>query len=776
MYLSVFFIGLLLALWSYSSYFAALIIFFVILALLQKKIRLNAIIFFLVLGYFWGELNIFIATDLQYPKNMEGKTISIEGRIASVPASFKENTQFQFYVNHLENSDFHGKITLSWFKNRMTPTIPHLIPGEKWHLTVKLKKPRSFSNPGSFDYEAWLFEQRILAKGYIVQKGKNQLLAPAKWHYWIEQVRQKLFQQWMPFLAQWPLLGVLLALTIGLTSHITPEQWQVFTNTGTIHLISISGFHISMMAGMGYALMNFIWRRITFLCERFPSQKAGAIAAIIIGLFYSLLAGSSIPTERSIIMLMVFMSSLVIQRHTNVWQCFSWSLWGVILLDPFAPLNMSFWLSFGAVGMILYAMLMPTKRHCEERSDAAIHSYIQKIMPSTKQWLSLQIKIFLGLVPFSLFWFSQVSVTSLWANLVAIPVTGFFVLPLALVSIILSKIYFPWAFFLMKLAHWFFSQLFCYLNWITHEHSIILFYSFDKIGMLILGVLGTLLLLAPGSFPARWLGLIFWLPLLFPIKPVIPYGEAYINLLDVGQGLASVIQTKNHVLVFDTGPKISDSFDTGKAVVLPYLRNQHISSVDTLVISHADMDHRGGLNSVLQGIAVKKIYVNDLHILSSAYLCKANVFWEWDGVKFQFLTKGLENFNNTNDRSCVLKISNQYHSALFPGDLEAKGEKKLLSEYESQLKSDLIIAGHHGSKTSSSLAWLTIVNPSYVLYPTGYLNRYHFPNTEIVQRYHRIHAQGFSTADCGMIHWKLRNNSDTDKPECYRQKHWHPWY
>lgn len=833
----LFFIGLLTALWpntfSYLCIFLLIVSIFIYFCFIHKKYYLSKttilVLLIIIFGYFWGEINVYFHSQQKLPLTLENKAITVEGRIASVPNIIDNSAQFQFQID--TKNAWHGKVMLSWYNNfnhnqKLSATFAQLKPGQKWRFTIKLKRPRGYSNPGSFDYEAWLFEQNIMAKGYIIDKkakntsaavgafplwapangqpkSQNILLEPPKWYYIIEQMRQHIAQQWEPLLEQSPLLGVLLALTIGLNSHITPEQWQVFTNTGTIHLISISGFHISLMAGIAFGLINFIWRRIAYLCERFPAQKAAAMAAIIVSIIYSLLAGFSIPTERSLIMVIVFMGSLVFQRQTNVWECFLVSLFAVILWDPFAPLNISFWLSFSAVAVILYAMMDPLIKPENTKSKKISH-----IKHALFQNLKLQLYIFLGLIPFSLFWFSQVSVSSLWANLIAIPVAGFFILPLALAAIIVSTIYFPLAVFLMKISHWFFAQLYLFLEWISHDHPVILFGTLDQVWMLLLGVFGMLLLLAPKGFPARWIGLIFWLPLLMPIKNPINYGEANISLLDVGQGLATVVQTKNHVLVFDTGPKLSENFDTGKSVVLPYLRNQHIHHIDTLVISHADLDHRGGMESVLKGISVKKLIVNDLNITKNLKaqsiatidtrritLCKPNMSWQWDGVTFEFLTQGLEQFTNTNDKSCVLKISNGKYSVLFPGDLEAQGERVLIKNYGKLLQSDLIIAGHHGSKTSSSLDWLNYVNPTYALFPTGYLNRYHFPNVDVVERYKKLGAKTLSTADCGLIWWKLPyserikdekhleaselTSSKTlliKSPHCYRQDNSHPWY
>lgn len=763
--------GLLLALWqsiiilSYL-YWIVLIGFLVIIGLkfFSKKLLLQLlyVLFAFLTGYFWEIVHIQDHLRHVLHTSVENKIITVKGYIVSVPTKNNHSQQFQFQTQY-------GKVLLSWYTHTIKNAIP-LIPGQQWQLTLKLKKPHGYRNPGSVDYDAWCFEENIMAKGYVIDNAlyKSELIAAPGWHHFINHIRQHLEQQWAPFQQHWSCLGVLLGLTLGLTHGITSAQWQVFIQTGTIHLMAISGFHIGLVAGIAYNAVNFLWRRITFLCERWPAQRAGALGAIFAGFIYALLAGFSIPTQRSLIMLSVFMGGILFRRQTQPWQCFRLSLLAVILWNPFAPLSRGFWLSFCAVGIILYVM------------DKKLigNSMGNKL----KQAVILQIQIFLGLMPVCLFWFSQVSVTSLWANLVAIPATGCVILPLALLAMLLS--WMPHvAINIMWLAEYSFEQLFRYLNYIGQDHAVIWYGSLNHVAYLCIGMLAMLLLLKKHYCLA---GLLF-LPLLIILyisrNNTLLQGEAYLSVLDVGQGLASVIQTQHHALVFDTGPKFSETFDTGKAVVLPYLRHEHIDVLDALIISHADLDHSGGLQSVLSGIPVKKVFVNHHKILHSAQLCQSHISWVWDGVRFEFLTRGLEQqfdtHARTNDTCCVLKISNAYHSILLPGDLEAQGEKILIREYGNALKTNLIVAGHHGSKTSSSLDWVNITMPHFAIMATGYLNRYHFPHPMIVGRYQAIGAQTASTSDCGMIGWLLPNtpaDASISPLLCYQKAYPHPWY
>jgi len=773
-----------------------------------KKIHNVFFIILFILGYCWGIGQCFWRVHEALPSSLENKIITVQGRVASVPNCYSDVCQFLFNIT-LAPEHWHKKVILSWYKIKTSKIVEKMIPGQLWQLNIKLKKPRGFDNPGNFAYEAWVFEQGIFAKGYVVGHAavvlhssrspfallsertslsstlpESQVATPLKaqmvtancieksgWHDEIDQVRQSLAEPWeKEFSNSLPLLGVLLALTIGLTSGISTEQWQVFMNTGTIHLISISGFHISFIASIGYSLMNFIWRRIPFLCMRWPAQRAAAAFALFLGVIYSLLAGMSLPTERSLIMLSVFMGSLLFQRQTDVWQCFRWSILAVVLWDPFAPLNMSFWLSYSSVGIILYVILVP-------RLLLPVENKFKKIVKMSLYWLLLQGQIFIGLIPFSLFWFYQVSMSSLWANLIAIPVTGFFVLPFALMALLMQNISWNLARYCMLIANYFFEKLYEYLVWITHHYAGIIIWPLNHVWLLFFGVLAVLLLLAPKGFMGRYLGLVFCLPIIFLSYHQLNWGEATLNLLDVGQGLASLIQTKNHTLIFDTGPKFSETLDAGNRVILPYLKSQNIRQLDAVVVSHADMDHRGGLASLLANIPVKKVFVNDQHILKTAELCRSNIHWEWDGVQFQFLMKGLDVFSDTNNTSCVLKVSNKKHAFIIAGDLEKPAEIVLAREYGDQLKADLITANHHGSKTSSSLEWIEATDPRFVLFSAGYLNRFHFPSQVVVERYKNFHVKTFSTVDCGMIRWELTAdlNNNSNEPFCYRKGYLHSW-
>ena len=274
---------------------------------------------------------------------------------------------------------------------------------------------------------------------------------------------------------------------------------------------------------------------------------------------------------------------------------------------------------------------------------------------------------------------------------------------------------------------------------------------------LILSSLGLLWLFAPRGMSARFLGVILNLPLLFPILPTLKNGEAIVTVLDVGQGLAVSVQTQNHQLLYDTGAKFLNGSDMGKNVVLPFFRYHGIKKIDTLIISHDDNDHSGGVASVLENINVEQILTSVPEKFESSKVCEMGQIWIWEGVTFSMLSPA-KKFEKDNDNSCVLKIGTAKGSVLLTGDIEAIAENALLENVPGKLLSTVLIAPHHGSKTSSSLSFLEAVKPEIVLIPAGYRNQFHHPHKDILARYQSLNAKIFTSANDGALTVRLNSN------------------
>lgn len=728
-----------------------------------KAINCLKLLLIFTLGLAWGLLHAFWVFKATLPTEIEGQSVIVEGTVTSIPEKHGKNTVFEFNVTKVlaQNYSYDKafRVHLSWFEN-----LAPLRVGDKWQFLVRLKKARGFWNPGSFDYQKWLFEHHIRVTGYIVKSEYNYLMATSNFLYAVEGLRQMLTERITAVLNNYPGIGLINALVTGVRDQITDSQWQVMRGTGTNHLFAIAGLHIGFVSGMFYNLISFFWRRAGQLSLYIPTPQAAAFGALVAAIFYSALAGFALPTQRAILMLTVFLITTLLRKNLPVWAAWRLALLSILLFDPLAVLSDSFWLSFGAVAFIIYG-----------GSGRMLHHTRTKIQSIWWHWGRPQWVIAVGLIPLTLLFFHQASLASFIANAIAIPWVGFIVLPLCLLGSVVSllvpvvgnvllllaeksmELLWP---ILVHIAAWDIAQWCAYIS---------------NIWILLAALIAALLLLAPPGFPNRWLGFIWILPLVIWTPAAPKPGEIWFTLLDVGQGLSAIVRTEHHTLIYDTGPKYSDNFDTGNAVVVPYLQTFGIKTVDKLVISHPDNDHIGGAHSILTQLDVKSIVTSALEKLPAAKLCKAGDQWQWDGVKFMFLYPTPELTQQDNDSSCVLRVDNGKHSILLVGDIERASENFLVKKVKDLLPATIIVAPHHGSKTSSTIEFVSAVHARYALFPVGYRNRYHFPNSDVIKRYQREGGLTLSTVDEGVILFKLANNLEVEFPKTYRSESFHFW-
>jgi competence protein ComEC len=543
------------------------------------------------------------------------------------------------------------------------------------------------------------------------------------------------------------------ALTIGDDNGLSSDNWETFQKTGVTHLIVISGSHIALVAGLVYFATLKLWTYLNIL--RFSPPRAAALASLFTAIFYASLAGYVIPTKRAVIMLSMVAIASFYQRQFSHLQSFAIALLGMLIFNPMMMLSIGFWLSFLAVALILYRVAGRLKS-----------------LPNWLNGIDIQLTVSLGLSPLLLFFFQQTSLISPLVNFVAVPIVELVVVPLALLQIPLMWL-FPW--FAKKI----FNVLDFILQWLmqglefaeTLQNA-----SIDSpqpsFFILVLSCVGLLWLFAPRGIPARWLGLILNLPLLFPIIPKLNYSEAIVTMLDVGQGLAVSVQTQKHQLLYDTGAKFPNGGDMGKNVVLPFFRYQGMKKIDALIISHDDSDHSGGAASVLDKMPPEQILTSVPEKFVQSVKCEAGQRWTWEGVIFTMLSPA-KTFEADNNNSCVLKIETGQGAVLLTGDIEATAESWLVENAREQLRANVLVAPHHGSKTSSTWAFLEAVKPEIILIPSGYRNQFHHPNKEILARYRQINVKFFTSANSGAL--TVRLNSDGVKVESLRDtagKYW----
>jgi len=731
---------------------------------------------FFVAGVLWMSWCAGLILDERLPSELEGKTLAVEGRIADIPQAAAYGQRFRFDVDR------------AWLKDRVV-SIPRRIlltssernlrfrVGERWRMHVRLKRPHGFQNPGGFDYEAYLFRQRIRAKGYVRSQPLPRLLESESIRFAVGRVRQDLGEKIRARLPDNPYAGIVTALANGDNHAITDNQWQVLRRTGTLHLVAISGLHISLVAGLVFFLARFLWALPGTTVLRVPAPMAGAVGALLAAVVYAALAGFTIPTQRALIMLTVALGGILLRRRFPPTQVLAIALLLVLLHDPLAVMASGFWLSFAAVAAIILAVHGDTVRTSLWR-----------------KWGYLQWAIALGMLPLMLLLFQQVSLIAPLANLLAVPVFSLWVVPLVLAGALAESLFLHnVAGALFQCAAWSLQALWIVLEVFSDFEWGQWFQHPPAMWTLACALVGVLLLLAPRGTPSRWVGTVWLLPMLLVQPPAPAPGEVWFTLLDVGQGLAAVVRTREHALVYDAGPRFSPTFDTGRAVVVPYLRANGVQRLDTLIVSHGDNDHIGGAASVLTSIPTGAVLSSVPERLPAARLCQAGQHWRWDGIEFLILnpqtdqaarknSAGSKNETTLarpkgmrhNNASCVLQVRTAHGVILLTGDIEAAAERNLVTRFGDGLRADILVAPHHGSKTSSSEEFIATVDPRYVLFPVGYRNRYRHPHARVTARYRRHGAVLHDSATAGALEFRLRP-SGLEISE-YRKEHKRFWH
>lgn len=716
-----------------------------------------------VSGFFYAAWMAQHRLSDELPAAWQGRDITLIGVVAEMPRQHERGLGFKFDIerNLTAGAYVPEHILLSTYNNAADPVLA-LHAGERWQLTVRLKQPHGTSNPYNFDFEAWALERNLRAVGYVHGKGDNRRLDDhaVATGYFVEGIREAVRTHFQQVLGQSPYVGVLSALAIGDQGSIPAEQWQVFTRTGVNHLMSISGLHITMLSGMAFALAYWLWRRSVYLTLWLPARKAAALAGLLAAIIYALLSGFGVPAQRTVYMLGTVAATLWLSRNIALSQLLAVALMVVLLFDPWAVIAPGFWLSFGAVGLIFFI----TANRSGHRHWLLEYGRIQWAMS-------------IGLIPPLLAMFQQISLVSPLANAFAIPLVSFVVVPLSLLGAILPI---DW---LLHLAHHAMTVCMMALVWLNNMPDAVWTQHAPPVWSIAAGMTGVLWLLLPRGFPSRWLGAILLLPM-FLIQPAAPApGSLRLTIFDVGQGLAVAAQTNTHALLYDTGPVFNSEANSGNRILVPALKGMGINHLDSLMLTHNDSDHTGGALSVMQAIPVLLLsssLPDDSPILLQAaktQRCSKGQSWDWDGVHFELLHPTLASYTEdkviNNDLSCVLRISTGKNSVLLTADIEKNAERSLLELHPDKLNSTMLIVPHHGSKTSSTPAFVTAVHPGYAVITSGYRNRFGHPKEEVVERYRAAGSELLRSDEDGAI---LVEMDGTDlHVEKYRKTHARYW-
>ncbi len=735
-----------------------------------------------------------VRLDDALPAMLEGRDLQVVGVVAGLPQRSSSGIRFPFEIEDArldgEPVAVPSRAMLGWYvgygdEARFTPQQLSVGAGQRWSLTVRLRRPHALINPHGFDGELQSFEDGIRAVGTVRAERAAVQVGMAAGHA-VDRLRQTMRDAIDAAVPDRRAAGVLAALAIGDQSAIERSDWDLFRQTGIAHLVSISGLHVTMFAWLAGAACAALWRRHPRALLWVPTPTLALWSGVVAAGIYAVFSGWGVPAQRTVWMLV----TVALLRSASVrWP---WPLvmlcaaTVVTVIDPWALLQPGFWLSFMAVALLMTSG-SPQGAWANGLDDRMAHPRAGDLaggeMPSleaetpTARWKSAASTLWkrirtealgglrtqwiatLGLAPLTLVFFQQVSLVGFVANLVAIPLVTLLITPLALLGGLASPLWTAGA--------WVVTQLAGVLQWLASAPVVVWSAAVAPPWAQAAGLLAGVLLVAPLPWRVRVMALPLLLPLLVPPRPLPPVGHFELVAADIGQGTAVIVRTRHHVLLYDTGPQYSPESDAGARVLLPLLRARGDHRIDRLVLSHRDTDHVGGAASLLRELPITELSssLEPAHLLLQqarardvrVQTCEAGQSWVWDGVRFEVLHPSgadLVPDARSNTVSCVLKVQGASGSALLTGDIERDQEIRLLRQQPTALRSDVLIVPHHGSRTSSIAAFLDVVRPTVAVFQAGHRNRYGHPAPDVVSRYRERGIAVVSSPACGAWTWR----------------------
>lgn len=673
----------------------------------------------------------------------ENVVTRLKFRIKTMP---QLKDQMQMFQAELLEPMPHGipkHIQVIWRGNIENETI---LPGQVWRAALVLRRPHGAINPHGFDYEGLMFQRNIRAIGQV--RGQPKLIDDDKYHSFgimVDRARHHIRAAMLVALKDARYGPVLIALAIGDQDGVRQQDWDVFNRTGITHLVSISGSHVTMIGAIGGVAALWLLKRISIrghhLSNRIAAKPIAACLAVLIAFLYCLLAGWGVPARRTFLMLFVTAVVLVFRLPFSPSRVLCAAAAMITILDPWSPLSTGFWLSFMAVGVLFSVATRPAVTN-----QTGLTQWIEIIKDATRlQWI-----ITLAMIPILAYLFQQISLSSIFANAIAIPVMTFIVTPLALMTALVATI--QHVDFISQGAAWLGHETLFWMmvpiNWMSQANWAMLEVAAFPFYLLILSLIGIAWAMQPPGLATRWAGWLLMLPAIawHPSRP--QSGDWTLHVFDVGQGAAALISTQHHHILYDTGKKSGDS-DSALRVLLPAFRALGVKQIDWLVVSHSDQDHAGGLQSLLAHIPVKNL-IYSKGDARKVFLCDEDMLWTLDEVQFQiFSTQSTE---SSNASSCVLKVQGQHHSILLPGDIGTKQESALIDKHN--IQSDIVLMPHHGSKTSSSQAFIAKTKATHAIAQVGHLNRFRHPDQAVMLRWQRSGVQTWRSDHHGAIYFE----------------------
>ncbi len=668
-------------------------------------------------------------------------------RVLGLPSVSEHGTSFE--AEGLDDRRLPDRVRLYW----RTPPI-RVFPGDIWRMEVRLRRPRSASNPGGVDYEAWATVRGLGATGYVVAGPRNRLVDSGT-SRGVERMRQEIAERvdGLPVSAE--ARAVLAALTIGSRHSISTAQWERYASTGTTHLMAISGLHVGLLGGAVYLAAA----ALLSLCGFSRAHESALLLALAAAAAYVALSGFAVPARRALLMMALATSCMLYRRRVSALRVLAWTLMIIVLTDPLSSLSAGFRLSFAAVAVL--AWLAHARSSRSERPA---------LVAATAGLWRIQLLLLAGLLPITILAFGRLAPTAPLVNLLAVPLFGFATVPLALTGLLLGG---PLSIVGDSLL-WLAAQSIVFLEYLVDAASGLGGFEVGAVSgagwvLVLLPLAWTLL---PRGWPGRpiaWVALAA-LAMWRPERP--PAACVDVAVLDVGQGQAVVVETRSHTLLYDTGPGYPDGGSAARRIVLPYLRNRGIGQLDLILVSHADLDHAGGLLEIVDEIAVTEVSAGEPMAGIESGRCRAGQSWRWDGVRFHILHPSQP--ADGNEASCVVVIEAGGRTALLTGDIERESERELVAARRLP-RADLVTVPHHGSRTSSTPAFVAAVSARVAVVSAGFDNRWGFPKADVVARWESEGAEVFTTADSGAVTARLCGDGRPTEIRQHRHATWRAW-
>ncbi|MGN2243079.1 DNA internalization-related competence protein ComEC/Rec2 [Frateuria sp. GZRR33] len=716
------------------------------------RLRLPALV---LLGAAWAIWRGTLALDLRLPRDLERRDFDVVGTLSGLPQVRSDATRFVFDVEHAtldgKPVPLHGHVRLSWYDD--APVLPAC---SRWQLHVRLRRPRSLLNPGGFDGERSALEKRIAATGYVRKGGTHRLLQPGRC---VDGIRERISHGIATRVRDPHDAALLQAFSIGDTRGLDQDDWEVARANGVPHLIAISGFHVGVAALFGVGLVHLLYLLWPGMALRVPRVPAQAAAALLAAGLYGALAGLGLPTVRTLLMIAVVALARCSRRAIGGAQTLGLALVAMLLADPLAVLSAGFWLSFVGVAFLML---------CLEARPRGLRGFLHELSAG-------QLVMTVALLPLTLWFFGEASLVGALSNLVAVPFVSFVIVPCALLGVLLLLLAPVAATPVLKLA-----AVFAHAQWWLLEQLATwpgAHWYLPEVGpwALLLATLGALWLFAPRGLPLRGLGLLLFLPLVWPAARLPATGGFQAWILDVGQGLSIVVRTRRHALVYDAGARYPSGFDLGEAVVVPALHALDIDRLDLLMVSHADNDHAGGAPAVAEAFPDASRYAGEPRRMPLPMRpCRAGQAWRWDGVDFRVLSPGPQAGGRRNDRSCVLAVDGAGGRLLLTGDISSRVEPAVASAV-SRPRPTVLVVPHHGSRYSSAASFIAAIAPRLALVSAGWHNRFGHPHPLVLARYAQADVPLLNTATSGAIEVDAPPTAEPAVALTWRRRHRRYW-